>query len=130
MSLLIINALAPVPAGLQRDTVTDRICDLIQRARLAGVAIAHLHQGRRGAATVLPIPIGRYDPVFKTQDLRSDFPNGLIEFLINGPSRIIHLAGAARPGQLQHLNKLLVSAGIAVKLIDAASIVLDEASVA
>lgn len=130
MSLLIVNALAPVPAGLQQSTVADRICDLIRRARLADVPIAHLHQGRCGAATVLHIPIGRYDPVFKTQSLRSDFPKGLIEFLVNGPSRMIHLAGAARPEQLQHLTKLLASAGIQVKLIDAASIVLDEESMA
>lgn len=130
MPLLIVNALAPLPAGLQQDTITDRICDLIRRARLTGVSIGHLHQGRCGAAAALPIPIGRYDPVFKTQDLRSDFPKGLIEFLVNGPSTVIHLAGAARPGQLQHLTKLLASAGILVKLIDAASIVLDEESIA
>ncbi|NQY98255.1 MAG: hypothetical protein HRT82_13965 [Henriciella sp.] len=130
MPLLIVNALAPVPAGLQRDTITDRICDLIRRARLAGVSIGHLHQGHGGATTVLPIPIGRYDPVFKTQDLRGDFPKGLIEFLVGGPSRVIHLAGAARPGQLEHLSKLLASAGMQAKLIDAASIVLDEESMA
>lgn len=106
--------------------LSTRISALARRARLAELPIAHLHQGTSGTASVLQIPIGRYDLVFRTRDLRRDFPAGLIEFLVESPVQTINLAGAVRPSQLTRLINLLAAAGIDARHIDGALISLDE----
>ena len=126
MSLLIVNSLSPSRGRGELTDLSARISALARRARLANLPIAHLHQGTSGTASVLQLPIGRYDLVFRTHDLRRDFPGGLIEFFVNSPGQTINLAGAVRPTQLRRLVNMLAGAGIAARHIDGALISLDE----
>lgn len=128
MSLLIVNSLVPSPGRGDLSGLSERISDLVRRARLAELPIAHLHQGASGAATALQMHIGRYDLVFRTVDLGRDFPKGLIEFLVSSPFGTVNLIGAIRSSQLRRLTELLAAAGIKTRVIDAALVTLDEES--
>lgn len=128
MSLLIVNSLVPSSGRGDLSGLAERISDLVRRARLAELPIAHLHQGASGAATALQMHIGRYDLVFRTVDLGRDFPKGLIEFLVSSPFGTVNLIGAIRSSQLRRLTELLAAAGIKTRVIDAALVTLDEES--
>ncbi len=106
--------------------LAERVSDLVRRARIVHLPIAHLHQGEHGAATALQIPIGRYDPVFKAVDLWDEFPNGLIEFIASSPSKTINLAGAIRQAQFDRLVELLADAGFVARIQSAALISLED----
>ncbi len=126
MSLLIVNSLIKDAAICTFDTLSAKVSDMMRRARLAQLPIAHLHQGAGEVATVLSVPIGRYDPVFRAADLRDEVPIGLIEFIVNSPDKVINLAGAARQTQFDRLTDLLVESGFDVRVLSAAWMSLDE----
>lgn len=130
MSLLVVNARAPISSGRRFWSLTERVSDLVRRARVAQLPIAHIHLGDRGTATVLQVPIGRYDPVFNAVDLWHEIPSGLIEFLVNSPTKTINLAGAARDDQFERLCNLFTESGFQPRLQRAALLSLDGEAVA
>ena len=130
MSLLIVNARAPNVPDQRFLPLAERVTDLVRRARIAQLPIAHVHQGVRWAATTLQVPIGRYDPVFNAIDLWHEVPSGLIEFLVDSPSKTINLAGVIREAQLERLCSLLTESGFQPRLQQAALMSLDDQAVA
>lgn len=115
MRFLVLNARAADPDDQRFAPLTDRIIDLLQRARIAELPIAHLHGAQDGAAT-LAIPIGRYDPVYKTDDLKREVPSGLIDYLVGSPSKSINLVGAASRANIKRLSALLADIGFAARM--------------
>ena len=110
MRLLVLNPRVTGPDDLRLGPLAVRIVDLLRRARFAQLPIAHLHEARNGAAA-LSIPIGRYDPVFKADDLARGVPIGLIDYLVASPSKTIKLVGAANRANIKRLRAMLADAG-------------------
>lgn len=111
MSLLVINSRVHGVTHARHRNLARGVSGLIQRARIAELPVAHLHQGALGQQLAMQIPIGRFDPVFTSPDLAGDFPPGLIEFLVRSSSKTINVAGLIRRDQLTHLTILLENTG-------------------
>jgi len=125
MCLLVVNAHASMPDQHRASPVAARISEIVQRARFSEVPVAHLHQVQKGTFAALRIPIGRFDPVFKSENFDYDFPSGLIEFIVRSPSDTINLVGAASLTQFKRLSRLVKAAGYDARLETSAIMSLD-----
>ena len=116
MSVLVLNARDIVADGHLAQHVTSSIKEIVRQARFAERPIAHIHPAADGGATVLPIPIGRYDPVFRSNATDDAVPNGLIEFILRSPSAVIDVVGAGRVQHFDRLTDLMQRAGYQPRL--------------
>ena len=116
MAILVINSFAEPRDAEAVDVISDRIGDLVNRARFMKTPIAHLHQKRSERASGIRIPIGRYEPVFQTSDLQESLPDEFIDFVVNSSSQTIKLVGAASQEQIKRLRRLFYAAGYAAQV--------------
>ena len=111
MAILVINSFAEPQDAAALDVISDRIGDLINRARFMETPIAHLHQKRSERTSGFRIPVGRYEPVFQTADLQNGLPDGFIDFVVNSSTNTVKLVGAASQEQIKRLERLFCAAG-------------------
>lgn len=129
MSILVINTFAEPQDRRSLRAVSSRIGDLINQARTSQRPVAHLHQKRDRPASGLRVPIGRYEPVFRAQDLISgDVPEALFDFIVNSPTNTIELVGAASRDQIDKIRGLLDVAGYSAQVEPSAIVETSEES--
>lgn len=115
MSLLVVNSRVYGMESRNCLGLAHGISSLIQRARVADLPVAHLHQGNPEMALAMWVPIGRYDPVFASTDLAAAFPPALVEFLVRSPSKTINVAGLIARDQLKRLTSVLENTGFVAR---------------
>ena len=116
MAILVINSFAEPQDAAAADVISGRIGDLVNRARFMNTPIAHLHQKRSERASGIRIPIGRYEPVFQTDDIQASLPDEFIDFVVNSTTNTVKLVGAASQEQIKRLERFFCAAGYSAQI--------------
>lgn len=111
MCLLVVNTFSVSAAARDLHRVSERIRDLLLSARQVSAPIAHLHQKPLRNGLGLRVPIGRYEPVFRAEEVGARVPDGLIDYIVSSPTPLIKLVGAASQDQFDRLSLTLADAG-------------------